>query len=314
MTPFTGDNQPTKIAYSKGLKIPVYNDKLLMRISKDADILWSTVIFDDEQIRRMLDIRKWSGAKWIVDMDDNMFDVKKDNPGDQGVKAAMDNIKLCLSLADGLTVSVPYLKEIYSRFNDNIFIVKNGIDPLEWDFKNSKNKKITIGWRGAYGHQQDLNLIGNVLQKIKEDYDVVIHTFGVKPTGIKVDKHTDWVSLQKYPETLASLGFDIAIVPLIDSSYNRCKSNLSYLEYSMLKIPTVVTPTENQKGCGSLEARSNYEWYDLLEKLIKSKKMRETQGKSQYDLVLKDYNVGEFVKPLAKWFEELPRKNLEMHI
>lgn len=308
ITPFSGENNPTKIASYQSLKIPTYNDKLLMRIAKDADVLWTTMIFDELQIRRMLDIRKWSGAKWIVDIDDNMFDVTDDNPGKVGVLQAMENIKLCLSLADGLTVSVPFLKKLYEPFNKNIHIISNFIDRGEWRYKNTKNKKIKIGWRGSYGHSQDFNLISKVLEEIIKDYDVELHTFGVKPKFNLVYTHTDWVPLQDYPETLAKLGFDIAIVPLIDSYYNRCKSNIAIQEYSALKIPVVASPTENQKDLNVLYAHSNYEWYDQLEKLIKDAKLRKSQGEAQFEFMQKAYNPIDQVTPLIDWMEKLPRR------
>jgi hypothetical protein len=308
ITPFSGTNDPTKIASYQSLKIPTYNDKLLMRISGGADVIWTTMIFDELQIRRMLDLRKWSGAKWIVDIDDNMFDVTKDNPGYKGVKAASDNIRLCLSLADGLTVSVPYLEKLYKPYNKNIHIIYNGIDMKEWGYTRAKGSKIKIGWRGAYGHSQDFGLAAPALEKLMDRYDIEVHTFGVKPRFNKPFTHTEWVELPEYPKTLAGLGFDIAIVPLIDSNYNRCKSNLAVLENSALKTPVIASPTENQKDLPILYADSNYEWYEKLEQLILDAKLRKSQGEKQFKFIQEKYNPKDQVYPLIEWMEKLPRR------
>ena len=249
----------------------------------------------------------------MVDIDDNVYDVSRDNPSEQNTKALRDNINLCLSIADGLTVSVPMLKEIYSPLNKNIFVMPNGLDMKLWDVKRKNKRKIRIGWRGAYGHKADLGLVSDVLKRICEDYDVEFVTFGVEPS-FKVKNHThyDWVPFQDFIPTLTELNFDIAIVPLIDSNYNRSKSNLAILEHSMLKSAVVASPTENQKGLPCLYASTNYEWYEALESLILDKKKRIVQGEKQRRFVSDNFDMALLVGELAKWFEELPRrKDLE---
>jgi glycosyltransferase involved in cell wall biosynthesis len=49
------------------------------------------------------------------------------------------------------------------------------------------------------------------------------------------------VPINRYAAFAASFGFDIGIAPLVDCNFNRSKSNLRWLEYSALKIPTVAT-------------------------------------------------------------------------
>jgi hypothetical protein len=182
-----------------------------------------------------------------------------------------------------------------------------------WDVRRKPKRKIRIGWRGAYGHKQDLNLVEDVLKRICVDYNVEFVTFGVEPSfKTKNHIHHDWVPFQEFIPKLTELNFDIAIVPLIDSSYNRCKSNLAILEHSMLKTAVVASPTENQKGLPCLYASTNYEWYDQLERLIKDKKFRLEQGQKQYNYVKKYFDMNVLIGNLAKWFEKLPRrKDLE---
>jgi hypothetical protein len=178
--------------------------------------------------------------------------------------------------------------------------------------KNNK-KKIRIGWRGASGHKDDLMSIMGALEALKKDYNIEFVIMGphAPEFNFKVEK-VQWVSTFEYPAKLASLNLDIAIIPLIDSAYNRCKSNLGYLEFSALKIPTVLTPTVNQKGMVALEAQSNYDWYIKLDKLIKDKEYRLKLGEDAYKFVKQNYNVIKQVYPLAKWMEKLPRrKDLE---
>lgn len=304
ITPFSGEN----VMNNGKLE---FNDKLLMRMTKNAEVLWTTIPFSKNEMLKMLNLRKFSGAKWIIDMDDNLFEVTKDNPAYANTKYLKDEIILALTLADGLTVSVPSLKELYQKYNPNVFVMPNGIDPLEFQNPKGHHEKLRIGWRGAYGHSQDIKLIEDVLNRICTDYDVEFCTFGVKPeVKIKNHIHHDWVPFTEYPEKVQQLAYDIAVVPLIDSEYNRCKSNIAILEYSAMGTPVIASPTINQIGMPIKYASSNFDWYDHLEALIKDATARKNQGKEQLVFVKDNYNVGKLIIPLEKWFRDLPRKEI----
>jgi hypothetical protein len=109
---------------------------------------------------------------------------------------------------------------------------------------------------------------------------------------------------------LASLALDIAVVPLIDSDYNKAKSNVGILEFSALRIPVVASPTKNQLNMPISYASSNFEWYQELEKLIKDPKLRRKQGIEQWSFVKKNFNVSNFSHDLCAWMEKLPRKDI----
>lgn len=308
--PFSGDQQGQYYEFT---------DRLWLELAKDADIYWSTVVYKPEYQLRYLNLRKHYTDKntgkfprLVIDMDDNFFAVPSDNPAYEETDPLRRHFASCLRMADGVTVSVPMLGKLYEPYNKNIYVNKNGLDFGIWDkLKTKPNKrKIRIGWRGAFGHKYDIEMIRGAIEAIQKDYPMVeFVTLGWDGWKSKykteVNKH---VSLFDYPAKLASLNIDIAIVPLVDSAFNRCKSNLAYLEFSALKIPTVISPVENQKGMVTMEAQSNYDWYNALEKLIKDEKYRKSQGEKAYEFVKKNYNVHKQVHSLAKWFEELPQR------
>lgn len=302
-TPFSGDHQSEYYTYS---------DKTFLEITKDAEVMWSTIVYKPDYITRFLNLRKYNNNKMVYDMDDNFYAVPVDNPSFEQIKPLKNNFEACLRACDGLTVSVPNLKAIYEQINPNVQVLKNGLDFGIWDkLKTKKNTKkaIRIGWRGAYGHKDDLELVRGALEAISKDYKIEFVTLGWMEFGSKfpVEKH-QWVSLFDYPKKLADLNLDMAIVPLVDSAYNRCKSNLAYLEFSALKVPTVISPVENQKGMVAIEACSNYEWYQAIEKLIKDKEYRLKLGQEAYDFVHKNYDVRDLVKPTYEWMKNLERR------
>jgi hypothetical protein len=133
-------------------------------------------------------------------------------------------------------------------------------------------------------------------------------TLGVEPP-FKTEHHK-WVGTMDFPKELVSLDLDIALVPLIDDIYNRCKSNIAVQEFGILGIPVVASPVENQKNMPVLYANSNAEWYDQIEKLIKNKKFRKAQGENLRTHLKKNWDVDKFTPGLIEWMEKLPKKEI----
>jgi glycosyltransferase involved in cell wall biosynthesis len=172
----------------------------------------------------------------------------------------------------------------------------------------AKHKGIRIGWDGSIGHQPDLDIIRPVIAAIKRDYpDVTFVTMGYKPDFS--DEHHGWADMMAYPKTLASLGIDIGLAPLIDSSFNRCKSNLRWMNYSALKIPVVYSPVENQKNLPGIKADSHHDWYEAISTLIEDKELRRKLGNGQNKYLKEHFDMKNNVQDLARWLEELPRSD-----
>ena len=55
---------------------------------------------------------------------------------------------------------------------------------------------------------------------------------------VNVEWHS-FVSSDVYYEYLNDLKLDMVIIPRSDSYFNRCKSNLKFLECSMLEVPVI---------------------------------------------------------------------------
>jgi len=305
---FSGQNEVA--TFSQKDSGPFLEDGTLMKIAKGADVIWTTMIYDFDEILKILDLRRWSGAKWVVDIDDDLYNVSSDNPARKNVDALKHNMETCLKLADGITVSVPLLVDTYKHLNPNIYVNYNGQSVEDWDKLRTKykNKKIRIGWRGASGHNADVALVRPALEELKKKYDIEFVTLGVEPP-FKTEHH-GWVSTMDFPKTLASLKLDIGLVPLIDKPYNRCKSNIAVQEFSMLKIPVVASPVENQKDMPVLYASTNYDWYEQIEKLILDEKLRRSQREKAYHFVSKKYDMKKLTKPLIKWMDNLLRKDI----
>ena len=253
------------------------------------------------------------GYRWVLDMDDNIFEVNRDNPGykafdKEGKGDARFWIEVAMKECDLLVTSTPNLKEVYTRYNKKIFINKNTIDFRFWEHINAWGLKghTIVGWAGAGGHTLDMSLIEEPVKELKKKWGKKVEfvAFGAEKPKF-FDRHVDWVDLRNYPKKLASIGFDIGIAPLRDNLYNRGKSNLRWLEYSALKIPTVASDVEPYRNTNALLCTTHDDWVSALDTLIANKETRQAMGEASYRDVKKKFNTSTSVRALAKRLEEL---------
>ena len=107
------------------------------------------------------------------------------------------------------------------------------------------------------------------------------------------------VSISEYFRALNDLELDIALIPRRDNYFNRCKSNLKFLEASMLEIPIVAQGFEDGKSPYQGEEDSKYmliakndkEWKEHVYSLIRSKQSQRQIGKLAKEYVLKNYDA-----------------------
>ena len=131
-------------------------------------------------------------------------------------------------------------------------------------------------------HKSDFShYLGNAIRKLKEKYDFDFYTFGYCPPSYKSFAiHTEWSSIDDFMKTLISLNLDIGIIVAANNDFNKCKSNLKYIEYSLAKVVSVAdnvypyaTTIDHEKD-GFLIKKPKTDWYIYLEELILNEQKR----------------------------------------
>jgi len=77
-----------------------------------------------------------------------------------------------------------------------------------------------------------------------------------------------------------AISWDIGVCPLIENEFNNGKSELKYIEYTSLGIPSISSNVEPYRlaikdGYNGFLASTPEEWEEKLEKLINNKQLRE---------------------------------------
>lgn len=310
-------------------------------ISKIGKVMFMKYVDDWAPVAHLITIKRVFGLKLVIDIDDDLFNIHPDNiaskwhyPGSKKNEA----LKFFIKNADHLVVSTPPLASSMSQFGIPITVIPNTIDEAIWKPKKStkeviltefdarygeirkvspqKDRMIRIGWASSANHAQDVPVIKEAMRELLEKYDNIefwiigYPTDAFKDLGSRVRLILGTSGYAAYPMFLRNLNLDISIAPIIDDQFNRGKSNIKWMEASMLGLPTVaskVYPYENSikhSETGFL-ARNTENWVFYLSKLIENKELRETMGKDAKKAVLKDYNVKNYLEDYTKLFEKI---------
>ena len=246
---------------------------------------------------------QWNNKKpLLMEIDDYVHGI---NPESAGYSAYHNNseleylTELQMKNANHLIVSTQWLADEYRKFCPCVTVIPNAIDFELWgNFKDYRRPgKIRIGWAGGQPHEKDLKVLKFVIPIILEKYKHVDFMFlGHMPDDIKTSsrvKHIlKWHSIYDYPKEMSKLGFDIGVAPLRDNQFNRAKSNLRFLEYSALGIPTVASPVEpfNHDFLG-LNATEVEEWVEKLSFLIENEDYRLRMGEGAQKYVKENFSA-----------------------
>lgn len=280
-------------------------------------------------------------TKLVMDIDDNFLDLHESNPANKLMgkgSVARNNLATILSLCDAVTVSTLPLKERLAKhfldthgIKQKIYVVPNCNDIKDWEYEPVKNTNgIVVGYMGSVSHHDDLALVLPAIKKIMEKYPKVgFQLLGQLTFDQAKDVFKNWKqslrkrivmvrptgNFQDFPEYFSAQGWDIGIAPLIDSPFNRSKSHIKWMEYSMYKIPTVasrVYPYYKDiygvdtiiDGVNGLLCEPD-EWEKKLSLLIENKELRKKLGENAYNFVKDKWQYSQWKEKILEVTEKL---------
>jgi glycosyltransferase involved in cell wall biosynthesis len=253
------------------------------------------VIFSRPHHDSLLSAYKRMGIPTIVDMDDDFHTIPENHPGYQVVGPGdpiwLMKLENCIYLADHVTVTTNELSNRLARFRDDpnsITVIPNGWSSSEpyWLSKRSVHKdKIVIGWGGTITHREDFQMCIKPIKRIlKEHPNVMICIAGdyeiyryFAPAPEKQRGMIPMVRYELYPLVLST--WDILIAPLLNTEFNRAKSDIKLVDACARGIPFVASdmPVYSNWDKGGILA-SDDEWYDVLKRLVEDSELRKRLG------------------------------------
>jgi len=139
---------------------------------------------------------KSMGIKVIVDIDDYWLPTKE-HPIHSIIVANKLHEKIVanLKVADYVTTTTTVFADEIRKFNKNVVVFPNAINPKEKQFNEPtpKSDRIRIGWLGGSSHLHDLKLLDGMVNKnssLTDQIQYVLCGFDVRGTVTEMNKQT----------------------------------------------------------------------------------------------------------------------------
>lgn len=174
-----------------------------------------------------------------VDYDDYLLEVPADNPTHDTYSdpEGQANMKAILGMASVVTVSTAGLARKLALFNQNIHVVPNALDDELFQRGKFTPRNRLVVWRGSQTHQRDVAFYSDaILSVAQKQKDFTWHFQGWNPWFLTeaMPKGSCTVGaglpMMAYMELMRKLSPAVLIVPLADNEFNRCKSNIAWIE------------------------------------------------------------------------------------
>lgn len=337
----------------------------VLEVIKASDILVYLYSFNEAMAENFREIRK-AGKKVVMDMNDDIFSISPFSPhyGDLGLfeyefddaqgekvylwkdglsqyrdlygnpkvfsidrnRRNMELTKEVLRSVDLITVTTPYLAELYGEFAPTA-VLPDYVDLEVWkplSVRYPGENYFRLGWRGGWSHYEDLYAGLPALERAFKKYPWVKFVMsGFRPKGFvdlfpkeRIELHP-FMGHPAYPWHMMALGIDAAFYPWKSIPFNHGKNNLCWVEWSALGVagvyPGMAPYTEHVvNGETGLLAVTEEGYADCLDRLIWNKKLRRdiaraarAEVETKWDINKNIYRWEHVYRSLFKEGEEL---------
>ena len=219
-------------------------------------------------LERFLDVVRAAGSRLVVEIDDDVISpaslgrLSADPVEDEWMRASTLRV---LRAADQVLVSTPALAGVVHRLapDRSVVVVPNALDGRLWGREVppsvSTDDTTRILYFGSRTHDEDLALLDEVVPALGSALGrpVELELLGVfrngappwaSPRGVPVGhieypRFVPWLRAQAHAQRWA-----VGVAPLVESSFNDCKSDLKLLEYAGLGLPSVASDVGPYRG------------------------------------------------------------------
>ena len=262
------------------------------------------------------------GIKVLIDCDDYLHAVRKSKDHDfrdarAFSKKELEKFERTLRQADGLILSTEWLADRYRRFNENVYVCKNGLDLGRYLKAKPEHPGVNIGWAGATGHANAFSEVFNAVKRVMDEHPEThfisvgqpfadrLMEMGIHPGRIQSIPFT---SIELYPNPM--MLFDIALAPSRDTNWYRAKSQLRYYEAAAVGAATLGNASlydEIEDGVTGYQIQSNSEaeWYERLNHLVENHDHRLDMQREARRRALEQFDMTVRSEQWVKVFEEV---------
>jgi hypothetical protein len=207
---------------------------------------------------------------------------------------------------DALIVATEYLADKYDKYNDNIYVCPNSIDPVDWQYEKPADDGIfRIVYYGSYSHRRDTPLITKAMKWAAKQPGVEIWVQGFDPKDWSFPHRVvPWTyDLPVARENL--FRFDLGMSPVVANPWSNAKSDLKGLEYSMAGVMPLMSDTVSYADFKRHDADlvvKDGDWMEVIKHYVKNQDIVKEKAASAKKWVLDNRTID---KSIHLWREAI---------
>ncbi|WP_047192428.1 glycosyltransferase family 1 protein [Microvirga vignae] len=262
----------------------------LSAVRGDIVVMQRTSARTVAELERLRDYCERTGTKLVYDIDDDLLALGDDHPEKHAYAGLVEVVRGMLAAADQVWVSTEVLAERYRPLACEVVVVPNRLDPRIWrahPIVPRSGGPVRFVYAGTPSHQADYEeLIAPGFRRLRNEFgaDVELYLIGLR----RVSHTTGTVELPvpdgaagSYPlfaTWLQSMNdLDVGLAPLADTSFNRAKSNIKWMEYSGVGLASILTDIEAYRTANGQDLPALYvkptinAFYEAMRRLTKDR-------------------------------------------
>lgn len=296
----------------------ITNNLTVEDFEKGCDVFMYNRILPDHALPIVKELKHRYGFKVCVDIDDYweldehhvLYKHYQDiDFADKQVQQIKD--------ADMVFVTHERLADEVIAYNTNVHVCPNAIPKAgQFDIERKPYHLTRLFWQGSDTHRADINILRgpiNALAPIAGKIKMVMAGYA--------EDHEDWYKMvmdytaganhqyKLIPATdvknyyAAYAEADICLIPLLDSRFNRHKSNLKVLEAANLDLPVIASEVHPYLDLPVFYAKSAGDWIKYIKRLVESRKRQKEAGQQLAEYVAEHYNFDKINNMRKQIFE-----------
>ena len=198
-------------------------------------------------------------------------------------------------LARHVTVGNDELARFARQHAGAVTVIPSTIDTQEYRMApRAPNQTPVVGWTGSPTTVPYLRGLAPALRELRRRMDFELRVIGCEVSLDGVE--TSWRPWRAETEAADLRPLDVGLMPLVDDEWSRGKCGMKALQYMALGIPPVVTPVGVnalivRDGESGFHARTDGEWVDRIELLLRDPALRARMGAAARSTVEETYSA-----------------------
>ena len=248
---------------------------------------------------------------YVVDFDDPIFHTYDQYPN-KLIRNIYKNKISKIMQSSNLVIAGNYYIANYAKKvgAQNVKIIPTVVNHEKYLSKrNAFSSKFTIGWIGSPSTARHMQVAKNALINICSDSKVQFLAIGPNSSDLK-DIPAKIIPWLEETENENLLKFDVGIMPLPDTPWEKGKCGFKIIQYMASGIPVIASPVGINNhivdhGINGYLAKDSYEWIKYIKILKNDSELRKTMGLAGQKKVKEKYSLRKTAPEICMLLEKM---------